>query len=832
MALTAQGQYENVWAFGDKAGLDFNTLPPTPIQTAINTREGSASICDANGQLLFYTDGFSVWDRKHNIMPNGQDLTHSGVSISASTTQGTLIIPKPGSISQYYIFSLGAREAAYPYMGRLYYSVVDMQLNGGLGDIVANAKGLLLDSQLSEHLTAVPGPDCNIWLLSVSYGHITDTILNAYEVSIHGIDHHPVTSPILMGGGEYQGFIGAITASTDFQQIAITRGNLVLYDFDYHSGTASNALQLANSDADLYGVCFSADNSKLYASGTAGLLQFDLSLNTPEQIVDSKTLLSDAYGSIRRGRDGKIYCSNLGQETLHIIQNPSLAGMACRFEEDAISLSSGTKSLLGLPNSVVHRPVRLQTSIMDTTICTTDSFTLTVAIKSGSNYRWIDGFEGSTHSFGASGTYWVRYNAFDLNGCYTVVDTFHVTKVAEWSLLNADTILCEGDTLSIEAVGGEGYTFQWSPSIGVSDPTILNPEITPVDTLTYYTLTASHPDCPDSTVGIRIGMQYAPDVQLGEDKEVCHAEFVPLESVVSPYRSDYTYKWKPAAGLQFNGVAQNYFIADSNITYVLEVSTPIGCTGMDSIHVKVHPDSFAAAIPDTGYCPPQAVPLWATGGTDYRWEPAYGLNDVTIADPVANPQTPTTYTVMVTNDYGCIDSQQVFVDVYPNAVLSMPDTIRIYPGEQYHLEPGTNCHYFNWFPTNGINSTTVGDPIFSPEVRTRYFVTATTEQGCVVRDSIDVLVEETVIDMPNAFAPGKGAIPVFKPALRGLAELTGFSVYNRWGNKVFHTTNIKEGWDGTYNGQPQPVGVYIYQIEAVTNTGKHFRKTGNVTLIR
>lgn len=414
-----------------------------------------------------------------------------------------------------------------------------------------------------------------------------------------------------------------------------------------------------------------------------------------------------------------------------------------------------------------------------------------------------------------------------------IVDTSLLVNVPlELAIRNSDTAVCSGSSVPINAVGTPGYQYIWQPTIGVSDPTILNPEITPVDTLTYYTLTASHPDCPDSTVGIRIGMQYAPDVQLGEDKEVCHAEFVPLESVVSPYRSDYTYKWKPAAGLQFNGVAQNYFIADSNITYVLEVSTPIGCTGMDSIHVKVHPDSFAAAIPDTGYCPPQAVPLWATGGTDYRWEPAYGLNDVTIADPVANPQTPTTYTVMVTNDYGCIDSQQVFVDVYPNAVLSMPDTIRIYPGEQYHLEPGTNCHYFNWFPTNGINSTTVGDPIFSPEVRTRYFVTATTEQGCVVRDSIDVLVEETVIDMPNAFAPGKGAIPVFKPALRGLAELTGFSVYNRWGNKVFHTTNIKEGWDGTYNGQPQPVGVYIYQIEAVTNTGKHFRKTGNVTLIR
>src|SRR5690606_25012361 len=133
----------------------------------------------------------------------------------------------------------------------------------------------------------------------------------------------------------------------------------------------------------------------------------------------------------------------------------------------------------------------------------------------------------------------------------------------------------------------------------------------------------------------------------------------------------------------------------------------------------------------------------------------------------------------------------------------------IYPGEQYHLEPGTNCHYFNWFPTNGINALNVADPVFYPEVRTRYFVTARTEQGCILTDSIDVLVEGTVIDMPNAFVPGKCMVPGCNPAKRGIAELVELSVYNRWGNKVFSTMDIDEGWDGMYNGHPQPVGVYI-----------------------
>jgi gliding motility-associated-like protein len=119
----------------------------------------------------------------------------------------------------------------------------------------------------------------------------------------------------------------------------------------------------------------------------------------------------------------------------------------------------------------------------------------------------------------------------------------------------------------------------------------------------------------------------------------------------------------------------------------------------------------------------------------------------------------------------------------------------------------------------------------SPEVRTRYFVNATTENGCVISDSMDVLVKETVIDMPNAFSPS-GANKLFKPSKRGIATLKEFAIYNRWGNKVYSSTNIDAGWDGTKDGTALPMGVYVYVIEAVTDSGKIFTKQGNVTLIR
>jgi gliding motility-associated-like protein len=149
------------------------------------------------------------------------------------------------------------------------------------------------------------------------------------------------------------------------------------------------------------------------------------------------------------------------------------------------------------------------------------------------------------------------------------------------------------------------------------------------------------------------------------------------------------------------------------------------------------------------------------------------------------------------------------------------------------MDPSGNCLYFTWFPTVGLSNPNASNPIATPLVNTRYYVTATTEAGCKATDSIYVLVhDESALNMPNAFSPGSNPNPEFKVLHLGTATLKSFRVYNRWGNKVFETSNIEQGWNGQYNGAPQPMGVYVYSVEAVTNTGKTFTRQGNVTLIR
>ncbi len=429
-----------------------------------------------------------------------------------------------------------------------------------------------------------------------------------------------------------------------------------------------------------------------------------------------------------------------------------------------------------------------------------------------------------------------------LNTTYTVTVTNHsgicsrsVTDTVRvhfyprsLTLHTPDTAVCEGAEIEIRAESTPGYSYYWSPVTGVSDTSVLEPLIT-VTQPQLYQLTASYPGCPDTVLLLDIDMQAVPRLKITPSQAVCAGTLIALGSEVSPYRKDYHYTWTPGEKLSHPHSPNTSFTADSTITCYLEVATPIGCTARDSVRITVYPGDFASVIADTGYCPGRAVTLWAEGGITYTWTPSYGLNDSSIARPMASPATTTQYRVYVTSAQGCVDTQEVWVIAYPEAVINMPDSITLYPGEQYHLKPISNAHYYQWFPPSGISSTDIANPVVYPEVRTRYYVTATTEHGCVVNDSIDILVAGTLLDIPNAFRPGAFT---FKPAKRGIASMIRFEVYNRWGNRVFDADNIDEGWDGTYKGVAQPMGVYLYIFEGVLDNGRIVSRQGNVTLLR
>jgi gliding motility-associated-like protein len=160
-------------------------------------------------------------------------------------------------------------------------------------------------------------------------------------------------------------------------------------------------------------------------------------------------------------------------------------------------------------------------------------------------------------------------------------------------------------------------------------------------------------------------------------------------------------------------------------------------------------------------------------------------------------------------------------------------SVILYPGESYQFNPQTNCTNISWFPPAGLTDPYIFNPVATPEISTIYVATGSTADGCTITDSLSITVNtEAVFGVPNAFTPGTGANNLFKVLKRGDATLKYFRVYDRWGILVFETTDIDKGWDGMYKSVPQPLGVYVYDIEAVTNGGRVFHKTGNVTLLR
>jgi gliding motility-associated-like protein len=415
-------------------------------------------------------------------------------------------------------------------------------------------------------------------------------------------------------------------------------------------------------------------------------------------------------------------------------------------------------------------------------------------------------------------------------------DTLNVKVLRGFTIFNKDSALCAGQYMQINAAGAAEYTYTWTPSIGVSNTALLNPTIAP-DTSRYYTITASYPGCTDSVHTLFIDVQPVPVVFAGVDALLCYGDTINLFAAIvnAPNYPFYSYAWSPGGGLHNASVQNPNFTALTSTTLTATVTTPAGCLGSDNIFIEVISPDIVDVSSDTMLCPRDTAHLVVTGpnAVSILWSPDMYMDSVDSWTPKVWPTVTTTYAVVGTDVFNCKDTAYVEVAVHPDAVLKLADSTTIYPGQSYQIDPGGNVLYFQWFPPQGLSNASVGNPVAQPTVDTRYYVTAATENGCVTSDSIDIYVSnESIVNVPNSFIPGSNFNSTIKVERLGTATLKSFTIFNRWGAKVFESNDIDEGWDGRYKDQPQPMGVYVYMVEAVTASGKTFVKQGNITLIR
>jgi gliding motility-associated-like protein len=469
-AATANAQGENnIWTFGYHNGLDFNVSPPVFIQTNTEATEGSGSVSDANGNLLFYTNCDKVWDRNGNVMPNGSGLFGNDFG---STSQAAVIARFPADTNKYYLFCLGSAQTIHN--GMLFYNVIDMSLNNGLGDVVPASKNILLDTLLNEEMTITKGKCNSYWLISHKQNA---PVYRSFKIDAAGI-HAPVSSTGLGTWVERSG--GEIKVSNDGHKIicgefSLNGKGFELGLFDPATGIISGTIEIDDFPpyAGYYGLSFSPDGSKVYAAGiSVELSQFDISAYPNAAAINATEYIYQAGGmggTMRIGPDNKIYIARANTLYIGCINNPNATGSVANLDEQALhqpnwALYPPNYDYVGM--GLGNIAITLSGDGKDTTIhaaqnitfCEGDSTTLSPG-SGYDSYTWNNGSTTASRTIASSGTYWV----YSYKECSVTIDSF---KVAEqkpsFNILEPDTTICNNVTITLHAQLEPSGTYAWN----------------------------------------------------------------------------------------------------------------------------------------------------------------------------------------------------------------------------------------------------------------------------------------------------------------------------------------------------------------------------------
>ena len=468
----SQGE-ANIWYFGENAGLDFNSGSAVAINNGnLNTIEGCSSFSTSSGELLFYSDGTTIWNKNHVPMPNGM-----GLAGDESSSQSAMIIPKPSSTSIYYIFTVGS--AVDPGKPGFNYYTIDMTKQKGLGDVISGPVDLTEGRapDWTEKVAAIKGEECNtFWVVS----YIANEFY-AYKVTNTGVAAKPKKSIVGYNATDRRGYL---KISPDGTKLAIahmrnsgptgsTAGSFFLYDFDKSTGDVTNQkkLNLIAPQDRPYGVEFSSNSEKLYVHASndfysndpgeandpskhlSSLYQFDLStnslsaINSSRKIIDTRNLYR---GALQLGPDQKIYRTlsktyNIGIPFLGVIENPENDGIDCNYKHEEINLN-GRNSTQGLPPFIasIFSQVKI-TNVENGTIevlndmtvdlCSGNDFNVELEVLSGNTVSSIWYKDGSTIPHSTDPNLSFKNLSLSDSGTYSLVitqkDKCGITSVLE-----------------------------------------------------------------------------------------------------------------------------------------------------------------------------------------------------------------------------------------------------------------------------------------------------------------------------------------------------------------------------------------------------------------
>lgn len=458
-------------------------------------------------------------------------------------------------------------------------------------------------------------------------------------------------------------------------------------------------------------------------------------------------------------------------------------------------------------------------------------------------------------NWASTGTKMVTLQVME-NGCFSEPDTMMIdikpTPIAD---AGQDVAFCSGETEVLGASSTPGNTYQWTPTTGLSDATSSNPDIALVNSTSNtqvipYTITTTSQFGCKSEDEVNVTVFPIPVAEFGNPEGQCvdgHAFDFNGDGV---FGSNATFYWdfgtnaSPSTSTVQNPTA---IVFSGPSTYPVSFTvTENGCTSpVYDGEVEVYPMPIASfdVLPAEG-CQPhivQFLDLSEANGSSLGHEWDYSIGTSNASAPVATYQFPGTYDVSltVTSFEGCVDDTTVsdIITVYPlpkAGFIGEPDVVSIFEPTIDFFDQSTGADSCVYYIEGGVVSTSCNWEYTFPD--TGWFVVTQvvyTEHGCADTTDFEVYIQpEFTLYVPNAFSPNSdGYNDEFYCYGTGISEFR-MNIFDRWGENIYFSTDIKQGWDGFYKLRPATNDVYIYRVWVMDVNYEEHIYTGHVTIVR
>ena len=372
-------------------------------------------------------------------------------------------------------------------------------------------------------------------------------------------------------------------------------------------------------------------------------------------------------------------------------------------------------------------------------------------------------------------------------------DTFNICN---------DTIICKEDSVTLSASGG--IIYRWS-GINIVNIDSANPTISPQQNTTYYLdITTPNGCIYRDSVNVEVEIA-APNIILQDTLNLCYNDSVLISM---PNLANAT--WSPILNPN-DTIGNNIWISsDSNNIYYVSSENACG-QSLDSIVTLVFGYS-GVAFGDTVICAGDSTEIYAEEGIYYYWYPSIGLSNNDSSWTYAYPIQSINYHVIIENNYGCRDTFSVAIDVSQDPLVNAGNDFWMTYGEPVNLNGSTSESDFYWESNSWLSCSTCLNPSINPSETTQYILHAIDSAGCENSDTVEVNIKGSIFT-PNSFTPNDdGLNDEFE--IKG-ENIKNFElwIYDRWGENIFHSSEISDFWDGKYLGNKCKIDTYLWIIE-------------------